>query len=271
MKLLLLNPNPNPNPNNHSITNASKILLLDLDNTLYPKSSGLDLIILDRIRSYFNEHLQIPFEESIEMAHHYYHDYGLSIKGLIKNSSDFPSFTPKHYDSWVNEGLPLEEMISSYTKDGSNVKDIIKRIRKSGILIFIFTNSSKRHLIRTLECLKIIEEIEGAFYCDYEEENFPSKPDPTAFQRVEEELGRLGREKWDWKMRLRRENIYFVDDSVENIRIAKERGWKVALIDEDGEYDGSYGGSSRGGSYGHTPPSIKTINDLLNIFPELEQ
>lgn len=259
------NNNSTKNENDNNKTNRNnKVLLLDLDNTLYPKSSGLDLIVLERIRSYFNDHLQVPVEESLEMAHCYYQDYGLSIKGLIRNSSLFPTFSPEHYDSWVNEGLPLDAISC---KGNSNVLlSMLRKVRGNGVLVFIFTNSSSKHMRRTLECLKVETEIDGAFYCDYGEEDFPSKPDPTAFKRVEEELGRLGREEWNWKWRLRRDCLYFVDDSVENIRIAKERGWRVALMDEDGE--SVYASDAKGGGGVRT---LRTINDLLRIFPELGQ
>lgn len=191
------------------------IFFFDLDNTLYPKSSGIDQLMARRIELFFTEHLKLPIEESRVLGARFYQDYGLAIKGLIKHFA----IDPVVYDEFVDGGLPLDTIL----KPSDKLKQILTLLNEHGTC-WVFTNAGKTHAMRVLKLLDLQSLFAGIIYCDYSEPNFPSKPDRLAFQRAME-CAAVDDPK----------RCFFFDDSIGNIRTAQEIGWKAVYVNEDAQ------------------------------------
>ena len=189
------------------------VFFFDLDNTLYPKSSGIDQLMARRIELFFIEHLKLPAEESKQLGARFYQDYGLAIKGLIKHFS----IDPAVYDEFVDGGLPLDDLL----QPNRQLQQILTRLNEHGTC-WVFTNAGKAHATRVLKLLQLDSLFAGVIYCDYREPEFPAKPDRLAFQRAMKCAGvdEPGR-------------CFFFDDSIGNIRTAREVGWKAIYVDEE--------------------------------------
>lgn len=191
----------------------SPVYFFDLDNTLYPKSSGIAELMVERIELFFVNYLKLPLEESRVLGARFYRDYGLAIKGLIKHFS----IDPLEYDRYVDGGLPLEDILKPYPE----LTTLMDRLSKRGSC-WVFTNAGKCHATRVLKLLQIDCFFSGVIYCDYSETDFPAKPDRSAFIRAMRCAAVTEPSK-----------CFFFDDSIGNIRTAQEIGWKVVYIDED--------------------------------------
>ncbi len=202
-----------PIPQRHLKNSKHPVFFFDLDNTLYPKSSGIDQLMARRIELFFVEHLKLPLEESQHLGARFYQDYGLAIKGLIKHFS----IDPLVYDEFVDGGLPLDKLLQPNTK----LQQILQFLNEHGSC-WVFTNAGKSHATRVLKLLQLESLFAGVIYCDYSEPNFPAKPDRLAFQRAMQCVG------VDDPAR-----CYFFDDSVGNIRTAREIGWKAVYVNEE--------------------------------------
>lgn len=189
------------------------VFFFDLDNTLYPKSSGIGELMAQRIELFFINYLKLPLDESRILGARFYKDYGLAIKGLIKHFS----IDPLEYDRFVDGGLPLDEIL----KSEQSLTKLLNNLSKKGAC-WIFTNAGKSHATRVLKLLQLESYFSGIIYCDYSEENFPHKPDRLAFARAMQCVGVTEPSK-----------CFFFDDSIGNIRTAQEIGWNVVFIDED--------------------------------------
>jgi len=189
------------------------VFFFDLDNTLYPKSSGIAELMAHRIELFFVNYLKLPLDESRILGARFYKDYGLAIKGLIKHFS----IDPIEYDRFVDGGLPLEEIL----KPDQRLTRLLDNLSKKGSC-WIFTNAGKSHANRVLKLLQIESYFSGIIYCDYSEENFPHKPDRLAFARAMKCVGVTEPSK-----------CFFFDDSIGNIMTAQEIGWNVVFVDED--------------------------------------
>lgn len=200
-------------PCNQVILESAPVYFFDLDNTIYPKSSGIDELMAQRIEKFFVIKLKLPKDESRILGARFYQDYGLAIKGLIKHFS----IDPLEYDKYVDGGLPLDKIL----QPTPNLTNLLNRLSQNGSC-WIFTNAGKSHALRVLTLLEIKSFFSGIIYCDYSEENFPAKPDRLAFTRAMKCAGVDDPKR-----------CYFFDDSINNLRTAQEIGWNVVYINED--------------------------------------
>jgi len=217
------------------------VLFFDLDNTLYSQDTGIAEQMGKQIQLYFQEILKLPAEESAELGRRYYRDYGLAIKGLVKDWH----VDPHHYDQFVDGGLLLEEALTPNSLLNEMLEELGKKAR-----MWVFTNAGLQHALRVIRLQGIESHFEAIAYCDYGEPDFPAKPDRLAYQRAMELAGQT-----------RPELCYFVDDSANNVRTANEFGWNAVHLDERGDHSWSTDGSEI--------KRITSIYDLIETFKEL--
>lgn len=118
-------------------------IFFDLDDTLYPASSGLWPIIRDRIGEYMVVRLGIPENEMPVIRKKLFEEFGTTLRGLqMTYQVDVPDFLAFVHD--VN--------IKAYIKPDPVLKTILDKLdtRK-----FIFTNSDKNHTVRVLKALEL--------------------------------------------------------------------------------------------------------------------
>lgn len=124
-------------------------IFFDLDDTLYPSSSGLWLKIKERIGIYMQERLNIPAGEMQSLRRKYFEQYGTTLRGLQANYNiDVPDFLAYVHD------LPLREYIQPNPALHAVLRDLpVKKL--------IFTNADIHHARRVLQVLELEQFFEG--------------------------------------------------------------------------------------------------------------
>ena len=187
-----------------------KNLVLDLDNTMYPKSSGLDEAMRQRIVLYLVERHGLTVDQATESRQKYVREFGLSLPGIMR---DFP-VDVVDYQAFIHD-----VDISRYVSPDPDLRSFLAGC---GLRKVIFTNSSNDHVSSVLEALGIEEDL-FTHIIDYTGAGFRSKPQPEAFEAMLSQIGAQG------------QDCIMVDDLPKTICVAKKQfGMMCALVDEDG-------------------------------------
>ncbi|MCO5590167.1 hypothetical protein L7F22_044136 [Adiantum nelumboides] len=184
------------------------IVWLDIDNTLYKKSTRIAELMTKRIKAYFRG-LGLSEEETQRLHKRYYKEYGLAIRGLVMHHE----IDALDYDAKCDAALPLDEIL----RPDENVKKMLEDLDLSKCRIWALTNAYKTHALRCLRLLELDQYIEGIIYCDYALHNFACKPEREFYDGALQIVGMKDTNR-----------CYFVDDSALNIRAAKKLGWDIA-------------------------------------------
>ncbi|KAM7254820.1 hypothetical protein ACFE04_020061 [Oxalis oulophora] len=125
-------------------------LLFDLDDTLYPLSSGLALECGQNIKEYMVQKLGVDKEKLIELSNLLYKNYGTTMAGLRAIGYDFDY---DEYHSYVHGRLPYQNL-----KPDPVLRNLLMSlpIRK-----VIFTNADKIHAVTALRKLGLEDCFEG--------------------------------------------------------------------------------------------------------------
>lgn len=180
-------------------------LIFDLDDTLYPPSSGVWDAIGVRINQFILENLEIPAEKVAILRDDLFHQYGTTLRGLQL----VYGIDPYKYLNYVHN-VPLED----YLQPNPTLRAILGQIdaRKT-----IFTNSDQNHALRVLDRLslggifeRIIDVMDVAPYC---------KPMPEAFQLALNILGNPDPS-----------TCVVIEDSLRNVGAARNMGFRTILV-----------------------------------------
>ena len=118
-------------------------LFFDLDDTLYPSSTGLWPAIKDRMNLYMIERLGIPESDVLFLREQYFKMYGTTLRGLEeRHHVDKEDFLAYVHD------LPLQ----SYLQPNPIVREVIKSLPTRNL---IFTNADVSHARRVLAVLEL--------------------------------------------------------------------------------------------------------------------
>ena len=154
-------------------------LFFDLDDTLYPNSTGLWQAIKNRINIYMVERLNIPEKDAPQLREQYFKMYGTTLRGLQArhnvNAQDFLAFV---------HDLPLQD----YLTPDPVQRDVIASLPHRKL---VFTNADSAHARRVLTALNLNDLFESivdihavAPYCKPMPESFAiaqdlsDEPDP---------------------------------------------------------------------------------------------
>uniref|UniRef100_A0A1D1YAT4 Uncharacterized protein C24B11.05 n=1 Tax=Anthurium amnicola TaxID=1678845 RepID=A0A1D1YAT4_9ARAE len=128
----------------------SECLLFDMDDTLYPLSSGLNLACRKNIQEYMLNHLHI--EESLvpKMCLDLYKEYGTTMAGLKALGYEFDN---DDFHAHVHGRLPYETL-----KPDPVLRNLLLSMPQRKI---IFTNADKAHVALVLSKLGLEDCFEG--------------------------------------------------------------------------------------------------------------
>jgi putative hydrolase of the HAD superfamily len=115
----------------------------DLDETLYPSSSGLWTAIRANINAYMHERIGITLEQIEARREEYFREYGTTLRGLQANYQ----VDMEDYLAFVH-AIPLDE----YIHPDPAVRKMLAGIRARK---FIFTNADQAHANRVLDALDL--------------------------------------------------------------------------------------------------------------------
>jgi pyrimidine 5'-nucleotidase len=202
-------------------------LFFDLDNTLYPKSSGLMDAIRDRIFSYMGNIMGMTESQILKTREYSLKKYGTTLIGLM----ELYGIDKQHYLDYVHD-LVLEDFL---IRD-SEIVSILNAFPQRKI---IFSNADLGHVNRVLDYLQIREVFDHIVDVHVLMPNV--KPQPEAFAKA---LTTAGLSTW--------EGCAFIDDYLPNILAAENLGIFSVLVDETGEQDNA-----------NRITSIRQLNDFL--------
>ncbi len=118
-------------------------LFFDLDDTLYPSSTGLWHAIKERMNLYMRERLGIPENEIPFLREQYFKMYGTTLRGLQErhnvDKEDFLAFV---------HDLPLKD----YLTPNPVLRDVIASLPTRNL---VFTNADISHARRVLAVLQL--------------------------------------------------------------------------------------------------------------------
>ena len=180
-------------------------MLFDLDDTLYPSTSGVWDAIGDRMDSYIIKTLGVAANEVKQIRNGLFHEYGTTLRGLK---------TLYHIDEcefldYVHD-IPLTQFLR---KDEA----LIETISAYDSRKVIFTNANQGHAERALKVLgladffpEIVDVLQISPYC---------KPLPQAYQKALEIIQIEDPE-----------DCVFIDDSPRNLKTAREMGFYTIQV-----------------------------------------
>lgn len=142
-------------------------IFFDLDDTLYPSSSGLWPTLKERMNLYMIERMGIPAEDVPTLRERYFRTYGTTLRGLQANHK----IDVEDYLAYVH-GVRLTD----YIHPDPVQQQVLASLPTRNI---IFTNADANHARRVLQVLQIERYFTGMLdvnamepYC---------KPSPEAF------------------------------------------------------------------------------------------
>ncbi len=204
---------------------ALDILIFDLDDTLYPPTTGVWDAIGERINQFIVDNLALDSAKVKQVRDELFHTYGTTLRGLqIVYGID-----PYKYLNFVHN-IPLE----TYLRPNPMLNRMLKQISNRKV---IFTNSDQNHALRVLDRLgldgifeRIIDVMDVTPFC---------KPQPEAFQQALKLLGNPDPTR-----------CVLIDDSLRNINTASELGFHTILV-------GNHNGNAHSAS-----ARVDTLEDL---------
>jgi putative hydrolase of the HAD superfamily len=222
-----------------------RVILFDLDNTIYPLDSGVMELISQRITRFMEEQMGLPPDEVARLRHDYWLQYGTTLRGLqIHHGVD-----PDEYLAYVHD-IPLEE----HLRPDPELDRMLTQLAPDKV---IFTNATTEHARRVLRALGVERHFSRVF--DIRFLDYCNKPDEDAYRRVLDELNVAAGQ------------CLLVEDSARNIGPARALGMKTVLVGA-GQADRSRGrfeGSS--GPVGPADGADFTIPHILDLPTVVEQ
>ncbi len=118
-------------------------IFFDLDDTLYPASSGLWSVLKARMSDYMRERMNIPAHDIGRLREKYFREYGTTLRGLQANYE----IDAQDFLAYVHD-VPLTD----YLHPDPEQQSVLASLRTRNL---IFTNADVPHAKRILSALDI--------------------------------------------------------------------------------------------------------------------
>ena len=207
--------------------------IFDLDNCLYPASTGLFDLIDQRMGAYIERLLSIDSSEAKRVQKAHFHEHGTTLAGLMREHGVDPH-------EFLNDvhAIPLDRV----TRDDRLARNLGRLPGRK----IIFTNADEPYARRVLDALGIGEHF--AELHDIHAAELQPKPNEHGYRLL---LDRFGIDPARAAM---------VEDMAQNLKPAKMLGMRTVWVDN---------GSERG-NHGHHPDHIDlTITDVGEWLEEM--
>jgi putative hydrolase of the HAD superfamily/pyrimidine and pyridine-specific 5'-nucleotidase len=219
-----------------------KVIFFDCDDCLYFDHWKTANQLTAKIEEWCVTKVGLPNGKAYQL----YKQHGTALRGLL--AEGHIDNNPKAIDEFLQEvhDLPIHELI----KPDKKLREILLRLDPT-IPKFIFTASVSDHAIRCLQALGIADIFEDTVI-DVKKCNLETKHSLHSFQAA---------------MKIAQvddpEECVFLDDSVTNIRAAREIGWRSILVGKVGRDCGKPVSSE------NAELEIDRIHDIEHVLPEL--
>ncbi len=233
---------------------APKVLCFDVDNTLYPRSSGLGKAMGDRIVHWVREHVDVdsidvstlPPAKAVEgsfnhppdidvtdeiverLCLHYYLQHGLTIVGLMKNARSkkhgaaLTLADEQDYLDVVHAPSQQLERFMPHQHEHAATRELLAALRRESFPLYLFSNAHSEHVWRVVEHLGLEPALfEGLL--DYYALRDNCKPRRRAYELMMEMIAAKHPEAAP-------ADVLFFDDAKVNLQAAKEFGFATVLV-----------------------------------------
>jgi putative hydrolase of the HAD superfamily len=181
-----------------------KTILLDVDDTLYPKGTGPFAQVNHRIDRYVMTLCNIDQENARSLRKTYIKEFGSTLQGLMRDYG----IDPGHYLKDVHD-VPVEEILQRDIR----LHDALFALKCK---LVVFTNGSYEYACRILRVLGIDDMVSDLFTIEYMD--FVPKPLPWPYYKVIQQYGGGA------------QDYLVVDDSIANVRTALNVGMAAVLV-----------------------------------------
>jgi len=182
--------------------------VFDLDNCLYPASTGLFSLIDERMGAYIQRLLDCDPVEAKRVQKAHFHEHGTTLAGLMREQG----VDPHHFLDDVH-AIPLDR-VSQDERLASSLSRLPGRK-------FVFTNGDAPYARRVLQAIGI----DGHFdeLHDIHASDLRPKPDPYGYRLLCERFG------------IDPAQALLADDMVQNLAPAKALGMTTVWVDNGSE------------------------------------
>lgn len=180
-------------------------LIFDLDNTLYPKESGLLDQVDRKIDQFIGLKLKIPATKISKLRHEYWKKYGTTLGGMIACHQIDP-------DEYIDYTYNVE--ITDFLKPDPLVAKVLSGLKLKKA---VFSNSPLNYVEKVLEVLQIrhfFEKVYDIRFC-----NYLGKPNLSSYFKVLTDL------------KIEAKECLFVDDTPANVLGGETAGINSILLD----------------------------------------
>ncbi|KAK4760380.1 hypothetical protein SAY87_005273 [Trapa incisa] len=251
-----------------SLSSKYECLLFDLDDTLYPYSSGLSLEVTKNIQEYMIQKLNIEETEVTEMCISLYKNYGTTMAGLRAvgydfDYDDFHGFVHGRlpYDMLLKPdpvlrnlllSVPLRKLIFT-NADSAHAARVLKRLGLEdcfdGIICFETLNDTKQQSDSGEDRASDIEMNTDSGNAPVDDRMLPSTPVVCKpFDRAFEEVFKMAK--------IHPQKTLFFDDSFRNLQTGSRMGLHTVLVGTSHRIEGA-------------DHALENIHNIREAFPEL--
>jgi len=182
--------------------------IFDLDNCLYPASTGLFSLIDERMGAYIQRLLDCGPEEARRVQKAHFHAHGTTLAGLMAEHQ----IDPHHFLDDVH-AITLDRV--------QRDERLARGLRRLPGRKFIFTNGDAPYARRVLEAIGVHEQFQELH--DIHASELRPKPDPHGYQLLCERFGIDPR------------HAVLVEDMAQNLKPAKALGMTTVWVDNGSE------------------------------------
>ena len=182
--------------------------VFDLDNCLYPASTGLFSLIDERMGAYIQRLLDCDAAEAKRVQKAHFHQHGTTLAGLMKEHAVDP-------DDFLGDvhAIPLDRV-----QYDSRLAKALARLPGRR---FIFTNGDAPYARRVLEAIGVHAEFDNLH--DIQASGYRPKPDPHGYEVMCRRFG------------IDPTAALLADDMVQNLAPAKTLGMTTVWVDNGSE------------------------------------
>jgi putative hydrolase of the HAD superfamily len=182
--------------------------IFDLDNCLYPASTGLFALIDERMTAYIQRLLGCDHAEARRVQKAHFHEHGTTLAGLMKEHEVDP------HDFLVDvHDIPLDRV-----QCDERLARLLPRLPGRR---FVFTNGDAPYARRVLEAIGVRAHFNDLH--DIHASSYRPKPDPHGYALLCERFG------------IEPQHALLVDDMAQNLAPAKALGMTTVWVDNGSE------------------------------------
>ena len=182
--------------------------IFDLDNCLYPASTGLFDLIDERMGAYIQRLLDCGPDEARRIQKQHFHVHGTTLAGLMKEHGVDPHHFLEDVHDIAFDRVQCDERLAA----------LLPRLPGRR---FIFTNGDAPYARRVLERIGIATHFDELH--DIHANEYRPKPDPHGYRLLCERFG------------IEPAQALLVDDMVQNLAPAKALGMTTIWVDNGSE------------------------------------